>query len=67
MRSPRRQSDCSSCGLPFKIRALRYAFLELGVDDGVIVARTDSEGAGLTKQIAVVREKATKATSTTLT
>ncbi|SFC04889.1 isocitrate lyase [Marinospirillum celere] len=39
-----------------KIRALRYAFLELGVDDGVIVARTDSEGAGLTKEIAVVRE-----------
>ena len=40
-----------------KLRALRYAFLELGVDDGVIVARTDSEGAGLTKEIAVVREK----------
>jgi isocitrate lyase len=39
-----------------KIRAVRYAFLELGVDDGVIVARTDSLGAGLTKQIAVVRE-----------
>ena len=39
-----------------KIRALRYAFLELGVDDGVIVARTDSEGAGLTKEIAVVNE-----------
>ncbi|MGF6603050.1 isocitrate lyase [Paraburkholderia sp. GAS448] len=36
-----------------KIRAIRYAFLELGVDDGVIVARTDSLGAGLTKQIAV--------------
>jgi len=36
-----------------KINAVRYAFLELGVDDGVIVARTDSEGAGLTKQIAV--------------
>ena len=35
-----------------KIRALRYAFLEMGVDDGVIVARTDSLGAGLTKQIA---------------
>lgn len=35
-----------------KIRAVRYAFLELGVDDGVIVARTDSLGAGLTKQIA---------------
>ncbi len=35
-----------------KIRALRYAFLELGVEDGIIVARTDSLGAGLTKQIA---------------
>jgi isocitrate lyase len=40
-----------------KIRAVRYAFMELGVDDGVIVARTDSLGAGLTKQIAYVREK----------
>ncbi len=39
-----------------KIRAIRYAFLELGVDDGVIVARTDSLGAGLTKQIAVTHE-----------
>jgi isocitrate lyase len=36
-----------------KIRACRYAFLEMGVEDGVIVARTDSLGAGLTKQIAV--------------
>jgi isocitrate lyase len=36
-----------------KINAVRYAFLELGVDEGVIVARTDSLGAGLTKQIAV--------------
>jgi len=36
-----------------KIRAIRYAFLELGVDDGIIVSRTDSLGAGLTKQIAV--------------
>ncbi|MFS8113758.1 isocitrate lyase [Rhizobium jaguaris] len=35
-----------------KIRACRYAFLELGIDDGIIVARTDSLGAGLTKQIA---------------
>ncbi|MFC3068183.1 isocitrate lyase [Phenylobacterium soli] len=35
-----------------KLRAVRYAFLELGVDNGVIVARTDSLGAGLTKQIA---------------
>jgi isocitrate lyase len=40
-----------------KIRAVRYAFMELGVDDGVIVARTDSLGAGLTKQIAYTREK----------
>jgi isocitrate lyase len=39
-----------------KIRAVRHAFLELGVDDGVIVARTDSLGAGLTKQIAFTRE-----------
>ena len=39
-----------------KIRAVRYAFLELGVDDGVIVARTDSLGAGLTKQIAVSKK-----------
>ena len=39
-----------------KINAVRYAFLELGIDDGVIVARTDSLGAGLTKQIAVTRE-----------
>jgi isocitrate lyase len=39
-----------------KIRAVRYAFLELGVDNGVIVARTDSLGAGLTKQIAVTNE-----------
>lgn len=39
-----------------KLRAVRYAFLELGVDDGVIVARTDSLGAGLSKEIAVVRE-----------
>ncbi len=39
-----------------KIRAVRYAFLELGVDNGVIVARTDSLGAGLTKQIAVTHK-----------
>ncbi|MGB3166092.1 MAG: isocitrate lyase [Alteraurantiacibacter sp.] len=38
-----------------KIRAIRYAFLELGVPEGVIVARTDSLGAGLTKQIAYTR------------
>jgi len=39
-----------------KIRAVRYAFLELGIDNGVIVSRTDSLGAGLTKQIAVTNE-----------
>src|SRR3954447_2920990 len=39
-----------------KIRACRHAFLELGVDDGIIVTRTDSLGAGLTKQIAVSNE-----------
>ena len=39
-----------------KINAIRYAFLELGVDNGIIVARTDSLGAGLTKQIAVTNE-----------
>jgi isocitrate lyase len=39
-----------------KLRALRYAFLELGIDNGIIVARTDSEGAGLTKEIAVVKQ-----------
>jgi isocitrate lyase len=39
-----------------KIRAIRYAFLELGIDDGIIVARTDSLGAGLTKQIAFSKE-----------
>jgi isocitrate lyase len=36
-----------------KVRACRYAFLELGVEDGIIVTRTDSLGAGLTKQIAI--------------
>ena len=39
-----------------KINAVRYAFLELGIDDGVIVARTDSLGAGLTQKIAVTKE-----------
>lgn len=39
-----------------KINAVRYAFLELGVDDGVIVARTDSLGAGLTQKIPVSNE-----------
>ena len=39
-----------------KISAIRYAFLEMGVEDGIIVARTDSLGAGLTKQIAFSKE-----------
>jgi len=40
-----------------KINAVRYAFLELGVDNGIIVARTDSLGAGLTKQIAITNSE----------
>lgn len=36
-----------------KIHAVRYAFMELGVENGVIVARTDSLGAGLTQKIPV--------------
>ena len=36
-----------------KIRACRHAFLEMGVDNGIVVTRTDSLGAGLTQQIAV--------------
>jgi len=39
-----------------KLRAVRYAFLELGVDNGIIVARTDSLGAGLTQKLAVSNE-----------
>ncbi len=38
-----------------KITAVRYAFLELGIDNGIIVARTDSLGAGLTQKIAYSR------------
>ena len=40
-----------------KINAVRYAFLELGVDDGVIVARTDSLGAGLTARLAITNKE----------
>jgi isocitrate lyase len=36
-----------------KLNAIRYAFIELGVDDGIIVARTDSEGASLTQKLPV--------------
>ena len=39
-----------------KINAVRYAFLECGVDNGVIVARTDSLGAGLTQKIPVSQQ-----------
>ena len=38
-----------------KLRACRLAFEELGVDEGVIVARTDSLGAGLTQKVPVSR------------
>jgi len=40
-----------------KVNAVRYAFLELGVDNGIIVARTDSLGANLTQKVPVSREK----------
>ena len=40
-----------------KINAVRYAFLELGVEEGIIVARTDSEGADLTQKIPVSNKK----------
>jgi len=36
-----------------KINAVRYAFLELGIENGIIVARTDSLGASLTQKIPV--------------
>ena len=36
-----------------KLNAVRYAFLELGIDNGIIVARTDSLGAGLTQKVPV--------------
>ena len=39
-----------------KINAVRYAFLELGVENGLIVARTDSLGAGLTQKVPVAKE-----------
>lgn len=39
-----------------KVRACRYAFLEMGIDNGIVVTRTDSLGAGLTKQIAISKE-----------
>ena len=39
-----------------KLRACRLAFEELGVTDGVVVARTDSLGAGLTQKIPVSRQ-----------
>ena len=40
-----------------KLNALRYAFLELGIEEGIIVARTDSEGAGLTQKLPVSLEE----------
>jgi isocitrate lyase len=40
-----------------KLNAIRCAFLELGIEEGIIVARTDSEGAGLTQKLPVSKEK----------
>ena len=48
-----------------KINAVRYAFLELGVENGVIVARTDLLGAGLTQKIPVSQARATLPTNIT--
>lgn len=45
-----------------KLKACRLAFEELGVDDGVIVARTDSLGAGLTQKLPVPKEPGDLAT-----
>ena len=39
-----------------KINAVRYAFLELGIDNGIIVARTDSLGASLTQKVPVSKK-----------
>jgi isocitrate lyase len=39
-----------------KINAIRYAFLELGIKNGIIVARTDSLGASLTQKVPVSKE-----------
>ena len=39
-----------------KVNAIRYAFLELGIENGIIVARTDSLGAGLTQMVPVSKE-----------
>ncbi|MDH5737698.1 MAG: isocitrate lyase [Gammaproteobacteria bacterium] len=40
-----------------KVNAIRYAFLELGIENGIIVARTDSLGAGLTQKVPVSKER----------
>ncbi len=40
-----------------KVRACRYAFMELGIENGIIVTRTDSLGAGLTQQLAYSKEE----------
>ena len=48
-----------------KLRACRLAFEELGVNDGVIVARTDSLGASLTQKIPVSQRPGDMASSYT--
>ncbi|WP_163514451.1 isocitrate lyase [Gelidibacter japonicus] len=61
-------SDAKQCGhqdgkvtLPHedfiaKLNAIRYAFIELGIPEGIIVARTDSEGASLTQKLPVSKK-----------
>ncbi|WP_417370823.1 isocitrate lyase [Gelidibacter japonicus] len=39
-----------------KLNAIRYAFIELGIPEGIIVARTDSEGASLTQKLPVSKK-----------
>lgn len=46
-----------------KLRACRLAFEELGVHDGVIVARTDSLGASLTQKVPVSQQPGDLASS----
>ena len=46
------RSPCSEDFLA-KVHAIRYAFLEAGAENGIIVCSTHSLGAGLTKQVAL--------------
>ena len=50
-----------------KIHALRYAFLEMGLEEGIIVARTDSEGADLTQKSQWLKSQVTSLLNTSAT